>query len=428
MKILIGFGMYFAFRGCTEHSNLKVCQVYQGKFEEGHEFAGLPFVGVKDMQDKTHKLSVHRSYVRDTSTFMRMPVGDVDDKKSNNFGSSLVRYLKKLAPGQEFLYCHVMKPDRRRSFSRLGLHNVRYEPNRKLGKTPVAGLFKRAADIMGFSEPQKFHPHSLRSVFISKLVNDGSVSLAETMDSARHSSVAASATYQERSKVSEANKIRSLMEFEGPPKKRLKSSDDVKKKCDYKPPPQKNDDDDDFVVISCKPTPTPPPIVETKEAENFEYFSQPGATQIELDELKQEMEEVEDEFKSVTSSVTGSSSLGENSSLFQRDFASAEERLNQLKKTSFNCGIMPPPAQRPPSERQLRVQQLRRELAATRQQLRRIKEAKDQELLYRDSMEDYHEQELLRLRAQIRRNDAEKREMRRALEDAGLLYTASKFA
>ena len=89
---------------------------------------------------------------------------------------------------------------------------------------------------------------------------------------------------------------------------------------------------------------------------------------------------------------------------------------------------MPPPAQRPPSERQLRVQQLRRELAATRQQLRRIKEAKDQELLYRDSMEDYHEQELLRLRAQIRRNDAEKREMRRALEDAGLLYTASKFA
>ena len=61
-------------------------------------------------------------------------------------------------------------------------------------------------------------------------------------------------------------------------------------------------------------------------------------------------------------------------------------------------------------------------------QLKRIKEAKDQELLYRDSMEDFQEQEILMLRSQVRCQDAKKGEMRRALEDAGLLYTASKFA
>ena len=96
MKILFGFGLYFAFRGSTEHSNLRQEQIYQGTFEPGHEFEGKKYIGVRDMVDKTVQLSVHQSYICDTSGFMRMPVGDVSVTTSNNFGASLVRYLEKL--------------------------------------------------------------------------------------------------------------------------------------------------------------------------------------------------------------------------------------------------------------------------------------------------------------------------------------------
>jgi len=73
------------------------------------------------------------------------------------------------------------------------------------------------------------------------------------------------------------------------------------------------------------------------------------------------------------------------------------------------------------------VQQLRQDLADTRMQLRRIKDAKDHELLYRDSVEEDQEKEIMRLRAQVRHTDREKRELARRLEDAGLLYPARKY-
>ena len=138
MKVLFGFGLYFAFRGSTEHSNLRQDQIYQGTFKPGHEFAGQRFVGVKDMVDKTHQLSVHQNYVCDTSGFMQMPVGGVKDTRLNNFGASLVRYLEKLAPAQVFLYTKPLDEARYKVFCAQGFKNVKYKPKMKRGKIPIA--------------------------------------------------------------------------------------------------------------------------------------------------------------------------------------------------------------------------------------------------------------------------------------------------
>jgi hypothetical protein len=54
--------------------------------------------------------------------------------------------------------------------------------------------------------------HSLRSLFITKMVNDKRVSNEESMKAARHSSVDAHLGYQELGKVSEGNRIQCLLD------------------------------------------------------------------------------------------------------------------------------------------------------------------------------------------------------------------------
>lgn len=63
---------------------------------------------------------------------------------------------------------------------------------------------------MGLKNPNDFYPHCLRSEFITRLANDGSVNDEERMRSARHSTVQASVAYQNRSFVSEMNKLTAL--------------------------------------------------------------------------------------------------------------------------------------------------------------------------------------------------------------------------
>ena len=71
-------------------------------------------------------------------------------------------------------------------------------------------MFKEGARILGLKNPNDFYPHCLRAEFITRLANDGSVNDEERMRSARHSTVQASAAYQNRSSVSEMNKLTAL--------------------------------------------------------------------------------------------------------------------------------------------------------------------------------------------------------------------------
>ena len=198
-----------AFRGAKEHALLSPKHLENGTFQLDHpvqELAGLPYVAVTCMpDDKSHKLSVNNSYVRDTSNQYRIPIIESDP---NNLGSSIMRYLKKLVPGQERMYCKVASPGFKMKLALDGYPHAEFFDKRPLGENMIRNLFKEGARILGL--PEDFRPHSLRGACITKLVNSPGVSLAEAMNHARHNSASASRNYQRTDAVSESQRFRAL--------------------------------------------------------------------------------------------------------------------------------------------------------------------------------------------------------------------------
>ena len=198
-----------AFRGAKEHALLSPKHLENGTFPLDHpvqELAGLPYVAVTCMpDDKSHKLSVNNSYVRDTSNQYRIPIIESDP---NNLGSSIMRYLKKLVPGQERMYCKVASPGFKMKLALDGYPHAEFFDKRPLGENMIRNLFKEGARILGL--PEDFRPHSLRGACITKLVNSPGVSLAEAMNHARHNSASASRNYQRTDAVSESQRFRAL--------------------------------------------------------------------------------------------------------------------------------------------------------------------------------------------------------------------------
>ena len=200
MKIGFGCRMFWAFRGRDEYVNLSRSTFSEGVFNEKHPFAGQPFVALKFIgNEKTHKLSVHASYLRDTTNIMRAPINHDDPR---DFGASLLRLFQKMASNQDRIYCQpVLKPHRQRV-------GGWYYPNKPLGENTVSILFKDGAKILGLKNPEEFGMHSLRAYCITTMANSEDVSLEECMNVARHSSVAANVIYQERSSTSEGNRMK----------------------------------------------------------------------------------------------------------------------------------------------------------------------------------------------------------------------------
>jgi len=159
------------------------------------------------LTDKTHKLNVHNDHVRENSEYMRLPVLN-DDPRSDCLAGSIKRFLQKMAPGQTRIYCKVV-PSELRDNSGPYQGQIFY-PNNPLGRNTVLSLFKEGAAIQGLSNPHMFSPHSLRAYFVTMLANDSGVSVQECMTASRHTSVAASATYQERNMNSELNRFKAL--------------------------------------------------------------------------------------------------------------------------------------------------------------------------------------------------------------------------
>ena len=89
--------------------------------------------------------------------------------------------------------------------------------NAYIGKAKIRERFQFAFKLFGISNWETICPNALRSVFITKLANDPSINIEETMAAARHNSVAASVVYQERSLVSEGNRINCLLPSEKNP-------------------------------------------------------------------------------------------------------------------------------------------------------------------------------------------------------------------
>ena len=209
MKILFGCGLYFGFRGRSEHQDLEKEHIGTGTFQKDHAYGGLPYVSVRVMNDKTNRITLHNSYLRDTGKLMRIPVLD-DNPTSSCFGGSLLRYLKKMNNDQRFVHCRSIDVLKRPAQIKKGLKGFYYE-NCRLGQNKIAQLFKEGAEILGV-ESNDFCPHSLRALFITNMVNNGNVSNEESMKAARHSSVSAHLEYQETGQVSEGHRIKCLLD------------------------------------------------------------------------------------------------------------------------------------------------------------------------------------------------------------------------
>ena len=209
MKILFGCGSHFGFRGRLEHHALEREHIGKGTFEKDHLYGGMPYVSVQVMNDKTNRITLHNPYLRSTGKLMRIPVLD-NDPTSSCFGGSLLRYLEKMNPDQRWLHCRAVDGKHRDTQLKKNLKGFYYS-SCKLGHHAIATLFREGAEILGILSDD-FCPHSLRALFITNMVNDGSVSNKESMMAARHTSVKAHLDYQETGKVSEGLRIKCLLD------------------------------------------------------------------------------------------------------------------------------------------------------------------------------------------------------------------------
>ena len=201
MKLLVVCGCFFGVRGNKEHANMGVANIERGIItESGHEYEGLEYIAITNLQDKSHKITFYNTIARQ-SQHMRLPV--VGDKSPAAF---ILRFLGHLAPGQTRLYCKPATAKQIAHFATLGWPNAKFSPDQPLGHNTIAKLMKRASEKLGLDVTG----HAFRRLFITTLVNDGRVSVEESLAAARHGSVAAQRTYMARNGVSEANRFKAL--------------------------------------------------------------------------------------------------------------------------------------------------------------------------------------------------------------------------
>ena len=113
------------------------------------------------------------------------------------------------------LYEKIPKSDRTdRFYRKIADCGSKFCTNAYIGKGKIRERFQFAFKLFGISNWETIRPNALRSVFITKLANDPSINIEETMAAARHNSVAASAVYHERSLMSEGNRINCLLPSE----------------------------------------------------------------------------------------------------------------------------------------------------------------------------------------------------------------------
>lgn len=230
IKVLFICGLCFGFRGSSEHTDLKVDYLKTGWYPQGHSYFGYRWVGFGQMPSKTNKLSFTSDYLTKDS-HCRIPIFDMQSKRDR--GASLLSYTFKMHTSQVRFHTQAITSDQSKHFADGGFPGVSYAPKLLLEKNTIASYFKQGAEKLGLSEPEKFGPHSLRAVFIQRLVNDPNVSQKESMIASRHHSVSAQLTYTASNNSTEVGKLAALG-FSLPPNpasspKTYKSLEEVEK-------------------------------------------------------------------------------------------------------------------------------------------------------------------------------------------------------
>jgi hypothetical protein len=118
-KVMVGCGCYFGFCGNLEHTHLLLNQIITGEFEKGHLYEGFSYVAIGTLiEDKSQKLTINNSYIRDTSDLMRIPIFD-DSDLSNDLGGAIIRLLNLVKQAKSNNKgCFYLKPDKTGTFYR----------------------------------------------------------------------------------------------------------------------------------------------------------------------------------------------------------------------------------------------------------------------------------------------------------------------
>ena len=237
---------------------------------------------------------------------------------------------------------------------------------RPLGVNKIRSLMQEGARILGL--PTTFKPHSLRALCITRLSNDESVSLAETMSIARHSSVSASKTYQTLNGHSEHNRLRAL----GVPVEKL--------------------------VVQASPRPTPEDSKSFEGAPTDEASDLPGLTKrnVEVEEAEAEVEV----FSSSDSESENSIKIGSHR-LSNNDVSLTQVGIDHLKEDIGDLKAML--KQKPPPKPQMSENQRQiMELSNVVQGLKKELIEKNHDRLYYESLAEDHVREIDQLKFELR--------------------------
>jgi len=203
---MIVLGSHYGFRGRKEHALLNVSQVVIVTINEPrHKYHGFKCVEVRDLLDKSNKLTIHNHYTRD-GKYLRYPIRDMNDPSDNI--ACIARYLEKISPMQTRFYCKEASPQMKDNFAEMGFPKAAMSPKQPLGENKVAEMIASGCRRCGLGDCKG---QGLRRIFVTTLANAQGVSEKERLASSRHNSVAAQLTYQTRNTSSEAAKFDAVL-------------------------------------------------------------------------------------------------------------------------------------------------------------------------------------------------------------------------
>jgi hypothetical protein len=218
-KNMINMGIHFALRGNSEHANLLISQLVEGKYDASHPLAGQHFIKLTGLVDKAHKITSTTPIARNTKNALRIPV-DINDMDSP--GGSMVRLKRKATPGQKRLYTYPLTDAQKSKYRRNGFPDAATQPNKPIGVNKISKMMKEACAKAGLN----CMGHGLRAIAITTAANTAGLPEADSLAFSRHTSISAQKAYQRSSDKSEMTRLRSFQLIDNDSSKKRKRDDD----------------------------------------------------------------------------------------------------------------------------------------------------------------------------------------------------------
>ena len=411
-KCALILGVFRGLRGSKEQINLKTFNFLVSKYPKGHRWAGKRCVQLSEIaHDKRNKINFNNPQVLDESDSVVFP--ELSDGLNGNvaqdIGGPILRMLDMLEKGKA----------QDKFYRRVNRGGKKFD-NCVVGKDKMRAIIKCAFQKLGISNWETLRPHALRAHCISTVANSGKpMSEKQRMRATRHSSIATHASYQSTTEKSKIDHVEALV---GNIEDSSTGTDE-----DCKIPPKTEE------TKSCKTKAETADFSWDLSGNDGKPITQAGAqnenkpefsfTQDAFDSLRQEC----GDFRHEQSFFSRSNPAMQRTMNFvppqqpSHNFATHRQPLQDVP-FSNNCAMQPPrmphrtprrassqyiynpyivprpvmSRRPPPSSREIEIQRMRAEIREMRLRQERILStycARDEDLLYRDSLEYYAEKD-----------------------------------